>query len=87
MGLEVELSLKYCRNGGKCRSWGINIQAPIDEEASSIPVGQNGSETQSCMRTAGRLSIGLDLPSGNCWLEATGVRPPKISFSLHDSGS
>lgn len=54
-GLEVGRCTKYYRNGGSWeggvgRGKGARSQAPIGEEASSIPVGQNGSETQSRMR-------------------------------------
>lgn len=45
---------------------GGHSRAPIDYEANSIPVGQNGPETQSCMSSADRLSTGPYLPSGNC---------------------
>lgn len=79
-GLGVEQCLKYCRNGGRCRGWGAHIQAPIDEEASSIPVGHNGPETQSCMRAAGRLSTGLNLPSGNCRWKLGACGHPRSAF-------
>lgn len=59
---------------------GAHIQAPIDEEARSVPVGHNGPETQSCVRAAGRLSTGLNLPSGNCQWKLGACGHPRLAF-------
>lgn len=64
-GLEVGLCTQHCRDRGRWGQGG-HSQATIDEEASSVPGGQDGPEAQPCISSADRPSTGLDLPSGNC---------------------